>query len=162
MYKVITLDYTKCTGCRICEIVCSTKKVKASNPARSRIHVIRFDVDGTNVPMVCEHCDKAPCIDICPTNALSRDKNQGFTTIDYDKCIFCKFCVAVCPFGGMSIDYTEKRVIKCDLCQGDPICVKFCDPGALRFTEPNSTDPKISLISEKLSEALGGSISILS
>ena len=160
MNKVLAIDYTKCTGCRICEIACSTKKVHASNPTRARIHVVKFDTDRTNVPMVCEQCEKAPCMDICPANALSRDKNLGFIAIDYDKCIFCKFCVAVCPFGGISIDHKEQRVVKCDLCQGDPLCVIFCEPRALEYKEPNSVDARMTTVLDKLSEVLGGTVDI--
>jgi len=42
-------------------------------------------------------------------------------------------CVIACPFGGMGIDTVAQQVIKCDLCDGDPICVRFCDPDALQF-----------------------------
>ena len=50
-------------------------------------------------------------------------------------CIGCRACVAVCPFGAMSFDAVAKRVIKCDLCDGDPTCVSFCDTKALDYVD---------------------------
>ena len=49
-------------------------------------------------------------------------------------------CVTACPFGGMGIDTVVQQVIKCDLCDGDPICVRFCDPGALQFVLANTVN----------------------
>jgi Fe-S-cluster-containing hydrogenase component 2 len=49
-------------------------------------------------------------------------------------------CVTACPFGGMGIDIVARQVIKCDLCDGDPTCVRFCDPGALQFVPATSVN----------------------
>jgi Fe-S-cluster-containing hydrogenase component 2 len=43
--------------------------------------------------------------------------------------------VAVCPFGAMSFDAVGKKVIKCDLCDGEPACVSFCDMKALDYVD---------------------------
>jgi Fe-S-cluster-containing hydrogenase component 2 len=72
---------------------------------------------------------------VCPVKALSRDEELGRVVIDYDVCIGCKFCIVVCPFGGMGFDAMAKRVIKCDLCDGDPNCVKACSTDALQFVD---------------------------
>jgi Fe-S-cluster-containing dehydrogenase component len=58
--------------------------------------------------------------------------------LDYALCIGCKVCVTACPFGGMGIDTVTRQVIKCDLCGGDPACVRFCHPGALQFVPASS------------------------
>ncbi len=55
--------------------------------------------------------------------------------VDYDLCIGCRSCVAVCPFGAMSFDTVGKKVIKCDLCDGEPICASFCDVKALDYVD---------------------------
>jgi Fe-S-cluster-containing hydrogenase component 2 len=55
--------------------------------------------------------------------------------IDYDKCIGCRLCVAVCPFGAISFDSITRKVIKCDLCEGDPLCARFCSYGALVYLD---------------------------
>jgi Fe-S-cluster-containing hydrogenase component 2 len=129
----LVVDHEKCTGCRLCEIVCSVKHTGASNPSRSRIHVIKWPMEGLELPMLCQQCEDAPCIAVCPRDALSRDDALGRVVLNDDLCIGCKLCVTACPFGGMGIDAVARRVVKCDLCDGDPACVRFCDPGALQF-----------------------------
>jgi len=44
-------------------------------------------------------------------------------------------CIAVCPFGAMGFDILAKRVIKCDFCDGDPQCVRFCETGAIQYVD---------------------------
>jgi Fe-S-cluster-containing hydrogenase component 2 len=133
MEMTLVVDHEKCTGCRLCEIVCSVKHTGASNPSRSRIHVIKWPMEGLELPMLCQQCEDAPCVAVCPKDALSREDTLGRVVVDYDLCIGCKLCVTACPFGGMGIDAVARRVVKCDLCDGDPACVRFCDPGALQF-----------------------------
>jgi carbon-monoxide dehydrogenase iron sulfur subunit len=135
MAKVLVIDYEKCTGCRICEQVCSVKHEGVSNPARSRIKIIKWEDEGRYVPMSCQQCESAPCMAICPVKAISRDESLNRVMVDYDTCIGCRMCVAICPFGGMTFDTLAQKVIKCDLCDGDPFCVKFCDVHALQYVD---------------------------
>lgn len=138
MQKILIVDHERCTGCRLCELVCSVKNAGVSNPSRSRIHIIKWEMEGFELPMVCQQCESAPCMAVCPVDALSHDGDLERVVIDYDLCIGCKLCVAACPFGGMGIDTVAKKVIKCELCDGDPACVKFCQPEALQYV-PAST-----------------------
>jgi len=140
MQKVILVDQDKCTGCRLCEMVCSVKHEGVSNPSRSRISIIKWFMEGFFMPMVCQQCMEAPCVAVCPKDALSRDEVLETVKLDYDLCIGCKMCVTACPFGGMGIDTVANKVIKCDLCDGDPQCVRFCFPGALQFVEANAVN----------------------
>jgi carbon-monoxide dehydrogenase iron sulfur subunit len=140
MQKVILVDQDKCTGCRLCEMVCSVKHEGVSNPSRARISIVKWFQEGFFMPMVCQQCMEAPCVAVCPKDALSRDEELGTVKLDYDLCIGCKMCVTACPFGGMGIDTATNRVIKCDLCDGDPQCVRFCFPGALQFVEANAVN----------------------
>jgi carbon-monoxide dehydrogenase iron sulfur subunit len=121
MEKILVVDHEKCTGCRLCEMV-----------------VIKWPLEGFELPMLCQQCEEAPCVAVCPKGALSRDAVLGRVALDYDLCIGCKMCVVACPFGGMGIDVVARQVIKCDLCDGDPTCVRFCDPGALQFVPASS------------------------
>ncbi|MCL4489385.1 MAG: 4Fe-4S dicluster domain-containing protein [Chloroflexi bacterium] len=140
MEKILVVDHEKCTGCRLCEMVCSVKHVGVNNPARSRIHVIKWPREGFELPMLCQQCEKAPCISVCPKGALSRDPLLARVTLNYDLCIGCKMCVVACPFGGMGVDVVAHQVIKCDQCDGDPTCVRFCNPGALQFLPASSVN----------------------
>jgi carbon-monoxide dehydrogenase iron sulfur subunit len=135
MAKALYIDYQKCTGCRLCELVCAVFHDGISNPARSRIKVMKWEAEGLYIPMSCQQCQDAPCMNVCPVKALFRDEELGRVSVDYDVCIGCRACVAVCPFGAMSFNTKDKQVFKCDLCDGDPQCVRFCEEKAIDFIE---------------------------
>ena len=135
MSKALYIDYHKCTGCRLCELVCSVSHDGISNPARSRIRVIKWEAEGLYVPMSCQQCQDAPCKLVCPVKAISRDDEMGRVFVDYDVCIGCRSCIAACPFGAMSFNLKDKKVFKCDLCDGDPQCVRFCEMKAVDFID---------------------------
>ena len=138
MDKVLYIDYQKCTGCRTCEMACVVKHHGVVNPERSRIRVVKWEAEGLYVPMSCQQCQDAPCMNVCPVKAISRDDDMARVTVDYDICIGCRSCVAVCPFGAMNFNIKDKQVFKCDLCDGEPQCVRFCDVGAITYVEADS------------------------
>ena len=140
MQKMILVDYTRCTGCRLCESVCSLINEGEINPRRSRIKVVRWEWEGLQIPTLCQQCQDAVCMAVCPVKAISRDKESGCIEVNYDRCIGCRLCIAACPFGGMSFDPVKNRVAKCELCGGDPMCVKFCETKALQFVDAASAD----------------------
>ncbi len=142
MAKVLTIDYEKCTGCRLCEQVCSVRHEGVINPARSRIKVVKWENEGLYIPMVCQQCESAPCIAACPMNARYTNEQLGTRNTNYDQCIGCKTCVAVCPFGAVGFDPVAKKIISCDLCDGDPVCVKFCDTEALQYVDDSEINRK--------------------
>jgi carbon-monoxide dehydrogenase iron sulfur subunit len=137
MSKALYINYEKCTGCRLCELVCAVKHDGISNPMRSRIKVMKWEMEGLYIPMSCQQCQDAPCLNVCPVKAISLDEEMGRVMVDYDVCIGCRSCVAVCPFGAMNFNVIDKKVIKCDLCDGDPQCVRFCDRKAVDFVSPD-------------------------
>ena len=139
MQKMLIVDHEKCTGCRLCELVCSVYHDGVSNPTRSRIHIVKFYNQGFFFPMVCQQCQDAACMAVCPKDAIYRDEELGRVMINYDLCIGCKMCVAACPFGGMGIN-KDGAVIKCDLCDGDPQCVRFCDMKAVDYVEASTVN----------------------
>ena len=142
MYKMLTVDHSKCTGCRLCEVVCSAKKNGSVNPNRARIAVIKWEQACVDMPMICQQCESAPCVMVCPVKALTTDEKLARVVVNYDLCIGCRFCVAACPFGAMSMDSTTRRVVKCDLCDGEPTCVKFCETKALQYEEAGTASAK--------------------
>jgi Fe-S-cluster-containing hydrogenase component 2 len=152
MSKVLIIDYEKCVGCQTCVEACSAKKAGQVNPLLSRIEVIRLHIGLENIPIACAQCESAPCMAICPVKAISRDELLDRIIVDYDICIGCRMCIAACPFGCMSFDSANKSVFKCDLCDGDPICVRFCQHDALQYAEPSEQGiTKQTATAEKLS-----------
>lgn len=140
MEKVLVINYQKCTGCRLCELVCAVKHDGISNPMRSRIKIVKWESEGLYVPMTCQQCEDAPCMNVCPVKAISRDEELGFVKVDYKVCIGCRACVAVCPFGAMNYNPIDKKVFKCDLCGGDPQCVRFCDMKAIDYVDADKVN----------------------
>jgi Fe-S-cluster-containing hydrogenase component 2 len=125
-----------CTGCKACELACSFKHEKLFSPALSRIRIVRNDEDGFDIPTGCEQCEDAPCMVVCPTKALTRDGETGVVLLNMDLCIGCKQCMTVCPFGAIVYDPSTGRFLKCEYCDGDPECVKWCFTQAVRWEEP--------------------------
>ena len=155
MQKMLLVDQEKCTGCRACEAVCSAKHEGASNPMRSRVKVVKWEWDGLMMPLSCQQCDDAPCLVSCPVKALSRDEELGRVVHNSERCIGCRLCVTVCPFGGMGFDPIGKKVIKCDFCDGDPVCARFCSTQAIRFVDASVVDmQKKKALAGKLLETL--------
>ena len=145
MAKVLMINYEKCTGCRLCELICSVVHEGVSNPSRSRIKVMKWESEGLYVPMSCQQCEDAPCMNVCPVKAISRDANLDYVKVNYDICIGCRACVSACPFGAMSFDVIGRKVVKCDLCDGDPQCVRFCEVKALEYIDAD----RVSVVKKK-------------
>jgi Fe-S-cluster-containing hydrogenase component 2 len=154
MAKALYIDYQKCTGCRTCELVCAVQHDGCSNPTRSRIRVVKWESQGLYIPMSCQQCQDAPCMNICPVKAISKDDELGRVMVDYDICIGCRSCVSICPFGAMGYNVIDKLVFKCDLCDGDPQCVRFCDVKAVDLIEENDVSIlKTRSAAEKISRS---------
>ncbi len=130
----IYIDYHKCVGCGTCEMVCSLAHEGICASDLSRIRVVRFDKIGRHVPISCASCDDSPCVSVCPTGAILPAAANGTPIIQDSKCIGCRQCVQACPFGHMNYNPLHGVAFKCDLCNGDPQCVKFCWTKALEYT----------------------------
>ena len=123
----------KCTGCRICEMICSFTKAEAFSSYRSRVRILKIEEEGIDLPMMCLHCEDPICSDVCPVGAIWKEES-GLVKLDSSLCRGCHACMFVCPFGAISID--DGYMVKCDLCGGDPQCVKWCPTEALEFRRP--------------------------
>jgi len=132
MAKKLTVIPELCSGCRICELVCAIKHFGVNNPRKSAIRVlITYPHPVVRMPVVCSQCKAAPCVEVCPTDALAR--RNGVVELDGEKCLSCLKCVEACPFGAIYAHEDCDTPIKCDLCGGEPECVKHCPKGALRM-----------------------------
>ncbi len=130
----ILVDHEKCTGCRICQLVCSQHFVSEGfNLKASAIRVIVKDLFEVDVPITCLQCKKPLCSEACPTNAFYRDSETNAVVIEVNKCIGCGKCAEACPFGAIFVHPYCIVPIKCDLCEGNPMCVQHCPTGALEL-----------------------------
>ncbi|UCH89978.1 MAG: 4Fe-4S dicluster domain-containing protein [Thermoplasmata archaeon] len=155
--KFIKIEPDKCTGCMLCALACSLIKKGECNPHRAAIRIERNEFDRYEVPLLCVQCEEAVCLQNCPQNAYSQDES-GIITHDPKRCILCGLCALLCP--NIGINYTGSELIKCDLCYGSPVCVKFCSTGAIEFVESESV-PELArehhvhriLISKRVSQS---------
>jgi Fe-S-cluster-containing hydrogenase component 2 len=147
MTKMIVTNPDVCTGCRVCENVCSLVHFGECNPAKARIRVMRWETLGIDVPVTCLQCEEAPCAESCPTNAIQRNAKTGAMETDEDLCIQCHMCALVCPFGATLLG-PEDEILRCDFCGGDPECVKLCEQAAIQYL------PRVQLATMKMRQAV--------
>lgn len=156
--KLVFVNPERCIGCLQCEFACAVEHSKSKSGSsawreeptpRARVHVDAGPVMGTSYPSRCRHCDPAPCQQVCPTSAITRDAEQNLVLVDPKTCINCAMCAMVCPFDALTfhpvdLGTAERTVaLKCDGCvdrvrRGEtPACVESCKVGALVYGELN-------------------------
>jgi carbon-monoxide dehydrogenase iron sulfur subunit len=143
--KQVYIREEYCIGCHLCEVYCqlqhapSADLVKAFKKEATRpLPRLRVDENGVvSFSVRCQHCQDAPCVQACLTGALARDPENSLVTIDKERCIGCGTCLLVCPLGALKLDKEQKKMVKCDLCQGEdiPACVANCPNEALIYVE---------------------------
>jgi len=137
----LVFDPSLCTGCHTCEIVCSAfhngGKVQ---PSLSKIQVKDDPFGGTInnfEPAVCFQCQEPKCMEACLDDAIYVDEKTGARCVDEAKCTGCQLCIEACgdAYDPPRIIFDPERniALKCDLCEGDPQCVKWCSNGALKY-----------------------------
>lgn len=139
MQRSLHLDPMKCTGCLQCELACSMENEGVYNPARSRIKVFTFHEEGRFAPYTCTQCAEAWCMLACPVEAIVINADTGAKDVLNDKCVGCKVCTIACPFGTVNYNSATGKVMKCDLCGGDPACAKACPTEAITWIDADWT-----------------------
>lgn len=139
--KRIIVDVDRCSGCRLCEAVCSFAHENLFGPSASRITVVKEDAFGFDLPVMCWHCSRCPPMETCPSKALKRNP-EGLIYAS-EECIGCGKCVETCPFGAIKLHPERHTPLICDQCGGKPICVRKCPTKALTYSETNVQRPKL-------------------
>lgn len=115
-----------CDGCRMCELTCSLTKTGTVNPYLACIKVTR-NQEGIPAPIICRHCKRPFCQEACPILGAMTRLASGVVLVHEEHCTACMACAEACPFGAIQIG-PGREILKCDLCGGDPVCVKYCPP----------------------------------
>lgn len=131
-HRYIQCDRDKCTGCMICEFICSATKEGRFSLEDSRIHVIQ-STPSSPIAAACQFCRNNPCVKACPREALGMEESTHTLKLDKARCAGCGWCIEACPFGAITLDVSTKSVIMCDLCHdnGQPRCIEVCPQKAL-------------------------------
>ncbi len=134
-------QFDLCTGCESCLLACSHRAAGGYNPRLARLKVLKTKENLVNRPLVCTQCENPFCMHSCPVEAISKDEKSGIVLIDKEKCIGCGNCTEACP--DEMIHFNEHgKADKCDLCEGEPLCVQYCVPGALELVKKKEVAKK--------------------
>jgi carbon-monoxide dehydrogenase iron sulfur subunit len=136
---VIYVKPDKCMGCKSCEIGCAVQHSEGKTlfsalleiPAPMKRLFVET-AEGVKMPILCRHCDDAPCLNACISGCLYKDEN-GFIRRKKERCVGCWTCLMVCPFGVVTRDVNKHLAVKCDRCHklDVPACVTACPTKAL-------------------------------
>jgi anaerobic dimethyl sulfoxide reductase subunit B (iron-sulfur subunit) len=137
------VDTTRCINCKTCEIAC--KDANDATVGRRLRRVRTFEsgefpaIVAFNISMACNHCEDPACARQCPAKAYTKRESDGVVVHDPEKCIGCRYCTWVCPYGAPQYLAAEGRVRKCNLCVeeldagGTPACVSSCPLRAIEI-----------------------------
>jgi carbon-monoxide dehydrogenase iron sulfur subunit len=140
--KKILVDVDRCSGCKQCEMVCSFTNENVFSSSLTRITVMKEDILGLDLPIVCWHCKPCKAMENCPTRALERDV-EGLVSVDEKKCVGCMKCLEMCVIGAIKLHPERKIPLICNLCGGRPVCVQKCPTKALTYTETEARKPRL-------------------
>lgn len=139
--KRIVVDVDRCSGCRLCEMVCSFIHENSFSSSASRITVLKEDGFGFDLPVACWHCSRCLPMETCPEKALKRS-TQGLIYVSEEECVSCGKCVEACPVGAIRLHPEKHTPLICDQCRGKPLCVKKCPTKALTYAETRIERPE--------------------
>jgi molybdopterin-containing oxidoreductase family iron-sulfur binding subunit len=173
----MVIDLTKCReGCTACLDACRAENnVAFHGDNRWDIHWIRkvklesemgTEAGHKSVILLCNHCDKPPCAQVCPVQATYK-RDDGIVIVDHHRCIGCRYCMIACPYNARYFNFKDNEhwtnqdhpkrshgvAEACNLCAhrldvgGVPACVEACNnigAGALFVGDLNDTESEIS------------------
>ncbi len=106
----MVIDLKKCAGCQTCTAACKVDNFVPPGIFWSEVYDYEVgEYPSTRrffLPILCMHCKNPICKDVCPTGATTQ-REDGIVSIDYDKCIGCRYCEIACPYRARKL-YKEK------------------------------------------------------
>lgn len=132
------IDPSRCIGCEACVNACAECETHRGHPL---IHVDFIDRQKSTatVPLVCMHCDRPTCAEVCPADAIKKTADGVVHSSLKTRCIACSNCVLACPFGIPKMKSELEQMMKCDMCYDRtsagkrPMCATVCPSQALAY-----------------------------
>lgn len=144
----------RCIDCELCLEACrNTNSVPTYGQRTTILERSIPDAAGQHerafMPILCNHCNQASCVRVCPTGATFKDKTNGIVRMDPKKCIGCKTCMAACPYNARYYKEEDRAIDKCNFCFDTKLkesggkttaCCAACPAGVRVFGD--LTDPE--------------------
>jgi protein NrfC len=145
-----------CVDCERCMEACVRTNQVPSYGWRTRIleRTRATGPKGTEtifMPVLCNQCNKPPCVRVCPTVATYKDEVTGIVMMESKKCIGCKTCMAACPYNARYFKEENRAVDKCNFCwdtrlvkgMKDTACVEACPAEVRVFGDLSDPDSEV-------------------
>ncbi len=149
------IDNRKCIGCHACTTACKSEHDVAVGVNRTYVKQVEKGVFPNTrrifSVMRCNHCTDAPCVEICPVEAL-HIREDGIVDFDNNRCIGCKSCMQACPYDALYIDPDTNTAAKCNYCAHRidvgraPACVDVCPEHAIIAGDMENPNTEISIL----------------
>jgi protein NrfC len=145
-HYTMVIRQNRCIDCERCMDACVQTNQVPSYGYRTKILEQQREI-GPNekerifMPVLCNHCNRPPCVRVCPTTATYKDKVNGIVMMDYKRCIGCKTCMAACPYNARYFKEENRAVDKCNFCfdtrlskgETQTACAAACPAGVRVF-----------------------------
>lgn len=149
------IDHDNCIGCHACTVACKSENDVPVGNFRTSVKYVEEGafpaIKRHFLVQRCNHCTDAPCVTICPVNALEK-REDGIVDIDRDACIGCRACMQACPYDAIYLNEDMGSVEKCHFCAHrveqnlEPACVVVCPTDAIISGDFHDPHSKVSLL----------------
>jgi Fe-S-cluster-containing dehydrogenase component/formate-dependent nitrite reductase membrane component NrfD len=157
------IDLRKCIGCHACTIACKAEHQIPIGVNRCWVKTVEKgtfpDTRRFFFPVLCNQCEEAPCVRICPTNALFK-RRDGIVDLNGASCIGCRACMEACPYDQLFIDPNTHTAEKCNFCANrvenklQPACVSVCPTECRIFGDLDDPMSEVAQIVQREAFAL--------